>query len=251
MAQKHDVKDMDRHFVVDADSRKIVKETNTKLYLMQYDHNSEEFTFEVPLKIENHDMSKCDLIQVHYENTSVGTSVSTRKTYRGVYKIEKDDILVEGENVSFSWLIPDNATTFAGVLKFQLKFICYDSEDGTVEGYKWHSDVNEDIMIKAGLPYAEEDMSPSTTATLQSIEIVEMESGIDVILDGVHHPIYHGGYSDTVMDTVELKENKVTTLDEKATDDQYPSAKAVYEYVDSVFAEVNTLLEQVVNGEEA
>lgn len=236
MALKHEVKDADVHFVVDADSRKIIKQTPTKVYLMQYDHNSEEFTFDVPFKIENHDMSQCDLIQVHYENTSAGTSVGTRKTYRGVRDIDPTTLVIDEEKklVSFSWLVPDTATTFAGTLKFQLKFICYDKEDGAVPGYKWHTDVNEDIGIKAGLGYTENDFSPATTATLQSIEIEEIDNGLRITLDGVAYELYNGSGSGSVPANVETKDNKVTTIAANATDTQYPSAKAVRALFDSI-----------------
>lgn len=233
MALKHEVKDADVHFVVNPDSRKIVKENITKVHLMQYDHNSEEFTFDVPKQIENHDMSLCDVIQVHYENTSTGTSVSTRKTYRGVCTIDKDKINTDGDEViSFSWLVPETATMFAGSLKFQLKFICYDNEDANIEGYKWHTDVNEDISIKAGLGYSEGDFDPATTATLQSIEIVEIDGGLDIILDGVHHKLYNG--SGAVPSNIETTDNKVTSITENATDVQYPSAKAVRTLFNSI-----------------
>lgn len=233
MALKHEVKDADVHFVVDPDSRKIVKGNTAKVLLMQYDHNSEEFTFDVPKQIETHDMSLCDVIQIHYENTSSGTSVSTRKTYRGVCVIDKDKINTEDENViSFSWLVPETATIFAGTLKFQLKFICYDNEDENIEGYKWHTDVNEDISIKAGLGYSENDFNPATTATLQSIEIVEIDGGLDIILDGVHHKLYNG--SGAVPSNLETTDNKVTSIAENATDTQYPSAKAVRALFDSI-----------------
>jgi hypothetical protein len=236
MALKHEVKDADVHFVVDADSRKIIKQTSTKVNLMQYDHNSEEFTFDVPLEIENHDMSECDLIQVHYENTSAGTSVSTRKTYRGVRDIDPSTLVVDEEKkiVSFGWLVPDTATTFAGTLKFQLKFICYDNEDGSVPGYKWHTDVNDDIGIKAGLGYTENDFDPTTTATLQSIEIEEIDNGIRITLDGVAYELYNGSGGGSVPDNVETTDNKVTTITANATDTQYPSAKAVRALFNSI-----------------
>lgn len=237
MALKHEVKDADVHFVVDADSRKIIKQTSAKVNLMQYDHNSEEFTFDVPLEIENHDMSQCDLIQVHYENTSAGTSVSTRKTYRGVRDIDPTKLVINEEKkiVSFGWLVPETATTFAGTLKFQLKFICYDKEDGTIPGYKWHTDVNDDIGIKAGLGYSESDFDPTTTATLQSIEIEEIDNGLRITLDGVAYELYNGsGGGGSVPDNVETTDNKVTTITANATDTQYPSAKAVRALFNSI-----------------
>ena len=128
-----------------------------------------------------------------------------------------------------------------------MKFICYDKDDGMVKGYKWHTDVNEDISIKAGLPQTAEGLPPTTTATLQSLKIVDTESGVDIILDGVAHHIYHGGYTETVMDTVELKENKTTEINENSTDIQYPSAKAVYELFDTYTENVDASIVSALN----
>lgn len=271
---KHDVIDVDSHFIVDPYSREVKRKSADKLFLMQHDKNSERFTFEVPLKIEEHDMSKCDVIQVHYENVSSGTSVSTRKYYRGVYVVRgegeevHDDVKMDTAKdiMTFSWLIPEEATQFAGKLNFQLKFVCHDEEFADVELFKWHSEVNSEIGINAGLPYSANDMPASATATLQSIEVLELDTGVEIILDGVAYSVNHG-QSGVYIGSGEMPEHcnvqidpngvsmdpaTVTqTIDENSTKTEFPSAKAVYEYVDSVFAEVNALLEQVVNGEEA
>lgn len=239
MAMKHTVTDSDTHFVVDAITRNIVNQSSGKTYLMQYDHNSEKFTFEVPRKIENHDMSLCDVIQVHYENTSTGTSASMRKTYRGAKVIDKETVEIDEDIITFSWLVPETATMFAGTLKFQLKFICYDNEDEGIEGYKWHTNVNSDMSITAGLGYSENDMPPATTATLQSLEINDMGNGIEVILDGASYKLYNG--DGTPPDDMESTNNKVTSIGETSTDTEYPSALAVYTAINSHLSTNGTL----------
>lgn len=234
MAMKHSVTDSNTPFIIDPDTRAIINTSRDKTTLMQYDHNSERFTFEVPRYIENHDMSLCDVIEVHYENTSQGTSVSMRKTFRGIQKI--DDLAIGSEDtevITFSWLVPETATMFAGALKFQLKFICYDNATNGIVGYKWHTNVNDDMTITAGLAYSEGDINPSTIVNLQSIEIVEIEGGIDIILDGIHYKLYNGS-GGTIPTNVETTDNKVTTITESATHTQYPSAKAVRALFDSI-----------------
>lgn len=240
MALKHNVRDADEHFIVDADSRKIIKQSSGKSHLMQYDHNSEVFTFEVPLKVENHDMSLCDLIQIHFENTSTGTSVSVRKMARDVRDIKKEDIEVNEDHIAFSWIIDDGATQFAGPLKFQLKFICFDDEEAGVKGYKWHTDVNEDINVKAGLGYSDGDLPPAAKATLQSVMIAESDTGVDIILDGVHYPVYHGkdGVSGVYVGSGEMPEHCNVQIDPTGTDVDYTST----EEVTASLTEIDTLL---------
>ena len=226
MKLKHDVIDSDVHFVVDPVTRNIDAKAAGKIYLMQHDHNSEVYTFEVPRYIENHDMAECDLIQVHYENQGTGTSISTRKVSRGVKDIPKERINTDNEDViAFSWFVPNTATKYAGSLKFQLKFICYKDDETGDEGYVWHSNVNDDISITAGLGYTEEDMTPSTSATLRSLELVELHNGVDVILDNKHYPIYHGkdGVSGVYVGSGEMPEGYNIQIDPDGTpDDDVP-----------------------------
>lgn len=67
MAHKHSVYDTDPHFAIDPITRAITNQSTTKTQLMQYDHNSERFTFEIPRLVDGHDMKLCDKIEIHYE----------------------------------------------------------------------------------------------------------------------------------------------------------------------------------------
>lgn len=69
MERKHNIIDSDMHFTVYAVSRRIKSEPK-KVTLMQNDHNSERFTFEIPRYIEGHDMSLCNAVEVHYLDSS-------------------------------------------------------------------------------------------------------------------------------------------------------------------------------------
>lgn len=254
MATKHPVLDTDLHFVVNPSTRSIIKQYEGKAHVMQYDQNSERLTFDVPRHIEEHDMSLCDVIQVHYENVSNGTSSSTRQTYRGVEVIDQATVEVGEEIISFSWLIPRNATTFAGLLKFQLRFVCHDPDYPTVVVYRWHTNVNSDISIVSGLAYTEEELPPSVTATLQSLEIEEVydedgiQEGVNIILDGVYHTIYHGGYAPKALDMVELNENKTQTIDENSTHTQYPTAAAVHLLTEEIDTRLSGEIEGIENA---
>ena len=47
---------------------------------MQYDHNSECFTFEIPKEIEGHNVTDCNVVEIHYINID-----NTGNIYEGVY----------------------------------------------------------------------------------------------------------------------------------------------------------------------
>ena len=81
MALKHSVYDTDLHFCIDPITRSIKNQTPGKTKLIQYDHNSERFTFEIPRYVDGHDMSKCDKVEVHYINISAGKSQQSADVY--------------------------------------------------------------------------------------------------------------------------------------------------------------------------
>lgn len=147
MSHVHNIIDTDSHFEIDPVSREITARTD-KLYVVQYDHNSERFTFQIPRYIEEHDMSLCDRIEVHYSNITR----NKKKQNDDVYIINKDDYTFDDDTFCFSWLISSNATQLAGSLKFTLSFVCLD-ENGSVS-YEWSTAMFEDIQVLTKLENA-------------------------------------------------------------------------------------------------
>lgn len=151
MAHKHNVYDTSLHFIIDGNTRLVKNSTEAKVTLVQYDHNSERITFELPRYIDGHDMSLCTDAQVHYINIE-------RKTNRestGVYKCDDLQIAPDDENVVIcSWLISKNATMFVGSLFFVIKFIC--SEDREIT-YCWNTARHTGLSVTDGI-YNGEDV---------------------------------------------------------------------------------------------
>lgn len=142
----HSVYDVDTHFSVDSVTRRISNESSSKLALIQFDHNSERFTFDMPKVIEGHNMMDCNVVEVHYLNIETTTNEVTK----GVYAVDDLQISPNDEDVViFSWLISANATQKVGLLNFLIRFACV-GEDGTVE-YAWHSDIYKKITITNGI----------------------------------------------------------------------------------------------------
>lgn len=169
MSHTHNIIDDDKYFTIDPITRTITNLSGSTTRLMQYDHNSERFTFEMPRYIENHDMSLSDLAEIHYVNSSTGTSASKREMNYGIYKI--NDMSVDSEDeetVKFTWLISQNATQHAGTLKFQIKFKCYDETSAEVPNYIWNTDMYNSISIVAGLNSTDaiEEAYPDVLKTL-------------------------------------------------------------------------------------
>jgi hypothetical protein len=118
---------------------------------MQFDHNSERVTFDLPRYVEGHDMMDCNKVEVHYKNIET----KTNKVNLGIYAV--DDMKVDDNNentVVFSWLISINGTKLIGPLNFLVRFSCV-ADDGTVD-YAWHTKLYTGILVPEGMCNIEE-----------------------------------------------------------------------------------------------
>lgn len=146
MTHKHSVRDTGAHFMIDPYSRQIKNDSVNKTTIVQYDHNSERLTFEMPLQIDGHAMTLCDLIEIHYIN--IATDGNSQNT--GVYEV--DDIKAEGEKAVFTWLIRQEATQLAGSLNFFIVFKC--TENGKTV-YRWGTEICKSLAVSAGMDNGE------------------------------------------------------------------------------------------------
>lgn len=152
MTHDHTLRDLDTCFVIDPYSRTITKESGSSDDVVQYDHNSEIFTFKVPKLIDGHDMSMCDKIEIHYVNVGTGTSVSNRTSNADIYKVkdlqaDPDDV----ETLMFTWKLSQNGTQLVGTIRFQIHFICYGDEETEIDEYIWNTLVYSAINVREGL----------------------------------------------------------------------------------------------------
>lgn len=149
MAHLHPVYDTDPHFSIDSTSRGITYESTERLVIVQGDHNSQRYTFELPRYIDGHDMMLCDLVQVHYIN--IESSGRGRST--GVYKVTDMQLATDDNNtVVLSWLLSQNATKYVGSLNFVIRFVC---TSGSKIDYAWSTTVYSAVAIIASIDNAE------------------------------------------------------------------------------------------------
>ena len=148
MAHLHNVIDSDAHFVIDPITRKI-KNLSKKNNLIQFDHNSERFSFELNRLVDGHDMMSTDKIEIHYINISANRNEQSEDVY-----LVDDLSLVKytEDTVVFSWLLSANATKYAGTLNFLIRFVCLDGEK--VE-YSWNTSIFSDITIENSMSNSE------------------------------------------------------------------------------------------------
>lgn len=146
MGHKHSVRDLGAHFTIDQFTRQIKNDSANKTTIVQFDHNSERLTFELPLYVDGHAMTLCDLIEIHYINISTDGKSQNHGTY------EVDDIKAEGEKAIFTWLISQDCTQLAGSLNFFIVFKC--TENG-VTVYRWGTEIYKNLPISEGMDNGE------------------------------------------------------------------------------------------------
>lgn len=141
----HDVYDSDNKFAIDGISRAIKNNSTSKTIVMQFDHNSEVFTFELPRYIEGHDMSECDRVEVHYLNIDS----LTKQENGGIYLVDDLKVNTDDETkLTCSWLISQGATQLVGNLNFLLRFICLTDD---VIDYVWNTAIFSGIYVSKGI----------------------------------------------------------------------------------------------------
>lgn len=141
----HTVTDPDDYFIIDPDTRVISNAASTRNTIMQYDHNSERYTFELPRYIEGHDMLLCNRVRIHFNNVDGNTNAENADVD------EMTDLQINPENedtVISSWLISRYATQLAGTLNFLVQYLCID--DGGNVVYEWHTDIYTEVDVKPG-----------------------------------------------------------------------------------------------------
>ena len=140
----HVVPDTDTYFIIDPDTRQIENTNRKKTVIMQYDHNSERFTFQLPRYIDGHDMTLCTSVIVNFDNIETATEYK----FSDVSEMTKIVVNPDDENsVMTSWLITRNATQLVGALNFSIEFKCVDSNGEVV--YEWGTDTFTGISVKA------------------------------------------------------------------------------------------------------
>ena len=174
MSHLHNINDTDTKFIVDGISRAIKNTSSSKTTVMQFDHNSEIFTFEVPRYVEGHDMMQCNRVEVHYLNIDT----ATKEESQGIYLVNDLQVSADDDTkLNCSWVISQGATGLVGSLHFLLRFIC--STDGVLD-YVWNTSIHTGIYVSKGI-YNADIVAESYLETIKEwenrLEVVENSIG--------------------------------------------------------------------------
>lgn len=170
MAHLHEVKDSDTHFIINPVTMAISNAQNEKNKLQQGDHNSEIFTFQIPKEVEGHDMSLCDVVRVHYINTSTSKADISKDIHKVVDMAVAED---DAETLVFTWLIHGNATKYNGSLTFRILFACTDENDNYT--YKKWTEIYKGISIGEGFENEETVLEAQADILKQEFDELEKQ----------------------------------------------------------------------------
>ena len=205
MAHIHSVYDSDKHFSIDPLTRELKNETPGKACIMQYDHNSERITFDLPMTVEGHRMIDCNRVEVHYLNIDAQTKQQNGDVYDVVDLMASP---ADPEVAICSWLIDGKATQLFGPLWFRLRFVC--SSAGEVD-YAWHTAIYKGLTVSDGImitPIIEEEYSDILAAFDERIKALEQGgSGSDSGQNANKALTFTGAVSATYDGTKEVTVN--------------------------------------------
>lgn len=146
MPHEHPIIDDDARFQVNVDTKALIDSEPSKRTIVQYDHNSERYTFEIPRYIEGHDMSLCNVVEFHFTNIDK----ATREERNGFLPLTDLHVSAENENkVICSCTIDKICTQHVGPLHFSIRYACEES-DGTVV-YEYNTRKYTRISIADGM----------------------------------------------------------------------------------------------------
>lgn len=174
---------------IDSNTREIIFLDNSECFGVEFDKNTQRIEFSCPKIVgDNLDLTKCTC-RINYMNA---------KGYRDSYLI--DDILVDGDNITFTWALKSKVTAGRGICLF---IFCARqvNENGVIEK-EWNTTVAK-ASIKRGL---------------ETNSHIEKE------------------YSD-ILESILLKINSVsltTEVNAESTNESVPTAKAVYDALQDI-----------------
>lgn len=174
MSHRQKIRDTETHFIINPETRKITTASAGNNTLVQNDHNSERYTFEIPRSVDGHDMFESTEVRIHYRNITSSKMVKAS----GVYIPDDLALSEDEETVTFSWLISSAATQHIGQLHFSIQFLCL---DGNTIDYSWNTGVYTDVKIIESFNNTEEVIvsEPDVFATFKNELKAELESSLD------------------------------------------------------------------------
>lgn len=200
--------------IIDSNTREIIFLENSECFGVEFDKNTQRIEFSCPKIVgDNLDLTKCTC-RINYMNA---------KGCRDFYLI--DDILVDGDNITFTWKLSGKVTAGRGICLF---IFCARqvNENGVIEK-EWNTTVAK-ASIKRGLEtnsHIEEEYSDILESILMKINSVSLTTDVNAESTNENVPTAKAVY-DALQD-IDIPSGTDISLGVTATVGQTIKVKAV------------------------
>ena len=143
--------------VIDAQSRTITVPEQYKLLGVENDKRVERIYFQCPKIVgDNQDLSQDYILFINYVNANGDPDA---------YKIE--DMQVEGDNITFSWLLEEKVTLYQGNIQISFCGIIPGDEQEDPDKNRWGTTINTDCTVLTGLKCTQQVAESNPDALVQ------------------------------------------------------------------------------------
>ena len=154
--------------VIDAATRTISVPAQLRLFGVENDKRVERIYFHCPKIVgDNQDLSKDYQLFMNYQNANGDPDA---------YHIQ--DMEVDGDNITFSWLLEENVTKYRGNIQFAFGAIIPGDEAEDPDKNRWNTTINTDCTCLVGLECTQQvaESNPDALAQIWAA-IDELKAG--------------------------------------------------------------------------
>ena len=143
--------------VIDPETRTIIVPPEYQLFGVENDKRTERLYFQCPKIVgDNQDLSQNYQLFMNYQNANGDPDA---------YHIE--DMEVDGDNITFSWLLEENVTKYRGNIQFAFGAIIPGDEAEDPDKNRWNTTINTDCTCLVGLKCTQQVAESNPDALVQ------------------------------------------------------------------------------------
>ena len=143
--------------VIDPETRTIIVPPEYQLFGVENDKRTERLYFQCPKIVgDNQDLSRDYQLFINYQNANGDPDA---------HHIE--DMEVDGDNITFSWLLEENVTKYRGNIQFAFGAIIPGDETEDPDKNRWNTTINTDCTCLVGLKCTQQVAESNPDALVQ------------------------------------------------------------------------------------
>lgn len=143
--------------VIDPETRTIIVPPEYQLFGVENDKRTERLYFQCPKIVgDNQDLSRDYQLFINYQNANGDPDA---------YHI--DDMEIDGDNITFSWLLEENVTKYRGNIQFAFGAIIPGDEAEDPDKNRWNTTINTDCTCLVGLKCTQQVAESNPDALVQ------------------------------------------------------------------------------------